>query len=152
MLNRLLPRTADNDYRGYKPALWLFAAVVIMKSVMSLNFIVNGRRVATFADGIPLDTFTPAGAQTVIALFAIWAFAQLVICALSLAILLRYRALVPLMFAFLAAEHLGRKLILQILPIARTGTPPASLINGVLLAVMVVGLALSLGRPGGGVG
>jgi hypothetical protein len=111
-LNQLLPRQADNGYHGHKFALWLFAVVVILKVIMSLNSIFNGRVVATSADGIPLDTFTPAAAQTVVALFAIWAIAQLIICLLCIVVLARYRAMIPLMFGLLLLEHLGRKLIL----------------------------------------
>jgi hypothetical protein len=48
------------------------------------------------------------------------------------------------MFALLLLEHLSRKLILLFLPIVRTGTPPGFFVNLVLLAVMMVGLALSL--------
>jgi hypothetical protein len=147
MLNQLLPRQADNGYHGHKFALWLFAVVVILKVIMSLNSIFNGRVVATSADGIPLDTFTPAAAQTVVALFAIWAIAQLIICLLCIVVLARYRAMIPLMFGLLLLEHLGRKLILQVMPIVRTGTPPGFVVNLVLLALIVVGLALSLWSP-----
>jgi hypothetical protein len=144
MLNRLLPRHVDNAYHGHKLALWLFAVVVLMKVIMSLNSIFNGRAVATSADGIPLDTFAPAAAQTVVALFAIWAVAQLTICLLCIVVLARYRAMIPLMFALLLLEHLGRKLVLQVIPIVRTGAPPGFVVNLVLLALIVVGLALSL--------
>jgi hypothetical protein len=145
VFNRLLPQPADNSYRGYRLALWIFALLVLMKVAMSLNSIFNGHAVASTADGIPLDTFTPAGAQAVVALFAIWGLGHLMICVLCITVLVRYRALVPFMFALLLLEHLGRKLILQVMPIARTGASPGSIVNLVLLAVMVAGLALSLG-------
>jgi predicted tellurium resistance membrane protein TerC len=145
VFNRLLPQPADNSYRGYRLALWIFALLVLMKVAMSLNSIFNGHAVASTADGIPLDTFTPAGAQAVVALFAIWGLGHLMICVLCITVLVRYRALVPFMFALLLLEHLGRKLILQVMPIARTGAPPGSIVNLILLAVMVAGLALSLG-------
>jgi hypothetical protein len=48
------------------------------------------------------------------------------------------------MFALLLLQHLSRSLIHLLLPIVRTGTPPGFYINLVLLALMVVGLALSL--------
>jgi hypothetical protein len=48
------------------------------------------------------------------------------------------------MFALLLLYQLSRQLILRFLPIPRTGTPPGSAINLVLLGVMIVGLALSL--------
>jgi hypothetical protein len=144
LTDRLLPQRVDNTYRGYKLALWLFGAVVLMKLAMSLNSISNGYVVASSADGIPLDTFPSAAAQTVVALFAIWGLAHLVICLLCILVLVRYRSMVPLMLALLLLEHLSRKLILQFLPIVRTGTPPGFFINVILLALMIVGLALSL--------
>lgn len=144
MLNPLLPRHVDNNYRGYKFALWLFALLVLVKVVMSVNSIFNGYSVASSADGIPLDTFTPAGAETVVSLFALLGLSRLMICLLCILVLVRYRAIIPFMFALLLLEHLSRKLILHFLPIPRTGTPPGSAINLVLLAVMIVGLALSL--------
>lgn len=149
MFRQLLPQRIDNSYRGHNLALWLFGLIVLMKTAMSLNSILLGHKVATSADGIPLDTFSPAAAQTIVALFAIWGLAQLMICLLCTLVLFRYRAIVPLMFAFLLLEHLGRKLVLQFIPIARTGTPPGSYVNLALLTVMIVGLALSLSRKNG---
>jgi hypothetical protein len=134
-------------YRGYKLALWCFALVVLMKAGISLNSIFNGYLVASSADGIPLDSYTPAGAQTVISLFAIWGLSQLMICLLCVLVLVRYRAMIPLMFALLLLEHLSRKLILHFLPIAKSGRPPGSIVNLVLLSLMIVGLALSLRGP-----
>lgn len=144
MIGRLLPQRADNTYHGHKLALWLFGVLVLLKIIISLNSIFNGRDVASSADGIPLDTFTPAGAQAVVSLFALLGLAQLMLCLLSALVLIRYRALVPFMFALLLLEHLSRKLILQFLPVVKTGTPPGSIVNLALLALTIVGLALSL--------
>ncbi len=144
LTDRLLPQRVDNTYRGHKLALWLFGAVVLMKLAMSLNSIFNGYVVASSADGIPLDTFPSAAAQTVVSLFAIWGLAHLMICLLCILVLARYRSMVPFMFAFLLLEHLSRKLLLQFVPMLRTGTPPGFYINLGLLTLMIVGLALSL--------
>ena len=144
LTDQFLPRRVDNTYRGYKLALWLFALVVVMKIAMSLNSIFNGYMVASSADGIPLDTFPSSAAQTVVALFAIWGLAHLMICLLCILVLARYRSMVPLMLALLLLEHLSRRLILQFLPIVRTGTPPGFFVNLILLALMIAGLALSL--------
>jgi hypothetical protein len=144
VLNRLLPRQVDNTYRGYRLALWLFALVVLVKVAMSVNSIFNGHTVASSADGIPLDTFTPAGAQAVVSLFAAWGLGQLILCLLCIVVLVRYRALVPFLFAVLLLEHLSRRLIFLVMPIVRTGTPPGVFVNLALVALMVVGLTLSL--------
>jgi hypothetical protein len=95
LTDRLLPQRVDNTYPGYKLAIWLFGAVVLMKLAMSLNSIFNGYVVASSADGIPLDTFSSAAARTVVALFAIWGLAHLMICLLCILVLARYRSMVP---------------------------------------------------------
>lgn len=147
-MNALFPKTFDNTYRGRRLALWLFGVLVFMKLAMSLNSIFNGYKIATSADGIPLDTYPPAAAQTFVAAFALLGLSNLIICLLCLLVLIRYRTMVPLMFALLLLEHLGKRLILMFLPIVRTGTPPAPVINLILLGLMIAGLALSLWRRG----
>lgn len=144
MFSQLFPQRIDNTYRGHKLALWLFGLLMLMKTAMSVNSIFLGHKVATSADGIPLDTFPPAAAGTIISMFAIWGLAHLMICLLCVLVLFRYRAMVPLMFAFLLLEHLGRKLVLHYLTIARSGAPPGNYVNLILLAVMIAGLTLSL--------
>jgi hypothetical protein len=144
VFNQLLPRQIDNTYRGYRLALWLFAVLVLVKVAMSLNCIFNGRTVAISADGIPLDAYPSAAAQTIVALFAIWGLAHLMFSAVSVVVLIRYRNMVPLMFTLLLLEHLGRRLTLYFIPLVRTGTPPGFFVNLALLTVMLVGLALSL--------
>ena len=98
----------------------------------------------TVADGIPLDRYTTAGAQTLVSLFAILGFTQFLICLLGVLALARYRNLVPLMFTLLLLQYLGGRVILRLLPIVRVGTPPGFYVNLALLALMIVGLALSL--------
>jgi hypothetical protein len=152
MLNQLLPPRADNAYRGHNVALWLFALLLFVKTAMSVNTIFNGYHIASAADGIPLDTFTPAGARAVVAVFASAGLARLMICFLCMLVLLRYRSLIPFMFALLLVEHLGKQLILYFLPIARRGTPPGHFINLFLFLIVLSGLVLSLrdrGSPRG---
>jgi len=148
MFDRLLPQRVDNTYRGHKVALWLFALLLLMKGAISVNSILNGDLVARSADGIPLGSFTPAGARAVVSLFGLLGISQLAFCLLGILVLVRYRALVPFLFALLLLEHLGRRLFLQLMPIVRAGNPPGPFVNLILLAVMIVGRALSLWRRG----
>jgi hypothetical protein len=144
MLNTLLPQVIDNRYRGRRAALWLLAFILLVKGAMGLNSIFNGHGVASSADGIPLDTFTPAGASAVVSFLALWGWSLLLFSLLGALALVRYRAMVPLVFLLLLLEQLGRKWILLALPIAKVGAPPAFSINAALIAVMLIGLALSL--------
>ena len=146
MIEHILPRTIDNTYRGRILAIWLFVPVLVMKTGIALGMIFNGREAAQSADGLPLDTFGAACSDAVVAFLAIWGLAQLLFSVFGILALVRYRALVPFMFVLLVLEHLARKWLLLVKPIARTGTPPGSYINLVLLAMMIAGLALSLWR------
>jgi hypothetical protein len=70
------------------------------------------------------------------------------LCLLGILVLVRYRALIPLMFALFLLEYLGVTLILRFIPINGTGIPIGSYVNLALVAVALVGLVLSLRSQG----
>ncbi len=147
MLDRLLPRHVDDGYRGHRLGLWLFGLFLVVRLAMSVGTMVRGREVAVTADGIPLDSFGPAGAQAVVSILALLGLAQLLLALVGVVVLARYRALVPLALVLLVVEYVGRRIVLRVLPIPRTGAPPGGIVNLVLLGVMIVALVLSLWRP-----
>jgi hypothetical protein len=144
MFNHLFPQRLDATYRGSRPALWLFALVVAVKTVQSLGAIFNGYTTAIAADGIPLDTFAPDAAAAMLSIFARSGVRHLMLCVVGIVVMVRYRALIPLMFTLFVLEYLGVTLTLRFIPIHGTGTPPASYVNLALAAVALVGLGLSL--------
>ena len=144
MLDEILPRNIDNIFHGQKLALWFLVFIVLMKIAQSLAVIFGGPSVISSADGIPLDTYSPAAAQTVVSLWALLGLTRLWISLLCMLVLARYRSMVPFMFLLLLLHDLGRNLLLHLLPIARTGTPLGPMVNLVLLALTIVGFALSL--------
>ncbi len=144
MLDRVLPRRIDNTFRGHIAGLWLFGLVLAVKGLQSVMVIFNGNSIARSADGIPLDSFPPAAAQTVVALFALTGFSRLVVVALCVLVLFRYRAAVPFMFAVLAVDYLLKSLLLHFLPVPTVGSVPGPTMNLVVFGVMLVGLVLSL--------
>jgi hypothetical protein len=144
LISRIVPQQIDNQYRGQKLALWLFGFVVFVKALQMVVSIVNGYSTLRNADGIPLDTYPVAAAQTIVALAALLAFTYLVVCFIATVVLVRYRRAVPFMFALLLLDYVSRRVILHFLPVVRVGTPPGFIVNSVLVAIMVVGLALSV--------
>lgn len=144
MLERLLPQRIDNLYRGYKAGLWVFGVVVALKMLQSLAIIFNGYSTAKDADGIPLDTYPPAAAQTIISLFAVASLWRLTFCSLCVIVLVRYRSAVPLMFAFLSLNYVLGELLLRFIPLVRVGSPAGPYVNLVAFGLMLVGLVLSL--------
>jgi hypothetical protein len=145
MLERLFPRQADNRFEGLRPALWLLGLLIFLKLAMSLNSILNTESVAAGADGIPLASYGPAAAREVLLLFALMALGHLAITLIALAALIRWRALVPFIYLVLLGEQLARRTIAQsyAAPGARL-TDVAWYVNYGLLALLVIGLALSL--------
>jgi hypothetical protein len=145
ILGRLFPRQADNTFRGHRAALWLLGLFIALKLAMSVNSMVNTASVAAGADGLPLDSYGPAAAQTVLMLFALTALGQLTITVFALITLIRYRAMVPFIYLLLLGEQLARRFIVQDYAVARTeGIPAGWYVTLGLLALLTLGLVLSL--------
>lgn len=149
MFDKLLPQPIDNTYSGSKIALWLFGLIVFVHILQSVMVIVNGHLVAQSADGIPLENYPAAAAQTILAIFTVSALRRLIISLICAVVLFRYRSAVPLMFVVLGLSYLGGQVIFQFVPIVRVGTPPGVVMNLIMFGLTIVGLALSLWRRGG---
>ncbi|HEX8622911.1 MAG TPA: hypothetical protein VF718_13170 [Allosphingosinicella sp.] len=151
MVERLFPRHVDNRFQGLRPALWLLGLLIALKLVMSLNSILNSATVAAGADGIPLASYGPEAARQVLLLFALMALGHLALTLIALAVLIRWRSLVPFIYLVLLGEALARRIIVQVnaAPGARM-TDIAWFVNYGLIALLVLGLALSLGHARGG--
>ena len=108
MLERLFPKTADNDYRGNRIALWVFVPITVATLVRSGIHIFRADGGAQSIATIPLDTYSDPAATAVILVFALWGLSQLLLGLLYLVVLVRYRALIPLMYLTLILEYGGR--------------------------------------------
>lgn len=148
MVGGLVPKRLDDDYRGHRLAPWLLGLVIALKGTQSLAVILAGYATAKGADGVPLDSFTPEAAQTVLAVFAQGSLWRLFFCLLCALLLFRYRSAVPLMLALFALNYLAAQLLFQFAPLPRVGAPVGPLVNLLSFVVMCLGLALSLWRRG----
>ncbi len=148
MFDRLLPRSVDNTYGGRKLALWLLALVTAVRIGQSVLIISNGYFTVQRDDGIPLDTYPPDAAHTVVSLYALYALVRLILSLLCGLVLVRYRGAVPFMLAVLPLNYLAVQLILRFVPLVTAGTPPGSIVNRTVMALTAIGLALSLWERG----
>jgi len=80
----------------------------------------------------------------VIFAFALWGSAQLIYALLQWIVILRYRSLVPLMWAVQLLETLGRILVGHLKPVTFAYTPPGTYQNYIYLALTALMLGLSL--------
>ena len=144
MFDRLFPSSAASQYSGGRGAVWLATLLVLVKMAIALGSMFNGHYAASVVDGIPLDQYTPAGAQAVLALFANLGFSQLLIGAIGLLVVARYRALLPGYLLLLVLEHGGRKAIALFLPIPRVGGAGGGTVTWAIIGLLVLALVLSL--------
>ena len=80
--------------------------------------------------------------------FARLGLRHLMLCLPGILVLVRYRALIPSMFALFLLEYLGVTPILRLIPINGTGTPIGAYVSLAIVAVAIVGLVLSLRSQG----
>ncbi|MBV8977029.1 MAG: hypothetical protein JOZ13_06580 [Alphaproteobacteria bacterium] len=147
MLNRMFPKTLDNAYRGHWGAVAIMVLLLLGRFAMTINGTLNTAFVAVSADGIPLSSYDAAAAQTVIALFALAAISNLGLGLLGLVALLRYRAMLPLVYLLTLIQSVASRLVIWAHPIVRGNVPTATLgfafVLG-LLALTAIGFVLSL--------
>jgi hypothetical protein len=149
MLSRIFPTQVDNNYRGNRLAIWFLVPIILLRGLIGFNSIFFARSVATSADGVPLDSFTPAAAGTVLALFALLGLFSLLLALLGLVVLVRYRAMIPFLylFLFLLIQEVGNKAVLLAYPVTRSassGAPAGSIVVFAILAMTLIGFVLSL--------
>jgi len=144
MLDRLIPSPSAFSYRGSIAAVWLASVLVLVKVAIALGAILNGHYAASVVDGIPIDSYTPAGTQAFLAMFGNLGLSQLAIGAVGCVVILRYRALLPGFLLLLVIEYLARKGLAVVLPVQRVGGAGGGLASWSIFVALLVALALSL--------
>jgi len=155
MLSRLFPNHFDNNYRGYKLAIWFFVPLLLFKTAMSVNAVgwnplITNREVLQLADRIPLDTFSTNAADAAVLLFALWGVTHLMLNVFGFIAVVRYRTMIPLLYLLMAIDHIGRRALVDVYPIIKTlrteetFVVPVSLI---LIALLLIGFGMSLTTP-----
>ncbi|MFL0355651.1 hypothetical protein ACI5KX_04160 [Erythrobacter sp. GH1-10] len=155
MLEKIFPKQFDNQYRGHWVALVLLWIITAFKTLMAYNTAINSRYGAVNADGIPIDSYSPEAGIMVLNIFAKLGNMHFIIVALSLLALIRYRAMVPLIYLILVYEYLTRRLITMVwldVPYMRIADDTAGLIVQSLFLAMVIGFGLSIWSRGSDAG
>ena len=146
MIDLLFPRVIDNRFRGQWLGYWLLAPVLVLKFGIAFASILTPRQ-ANKADAIDLATYSEAALRDAATSTALLGLLHLCIGLIGLLAMIRYRAMVPLVFLWLVVEFLGRRAILTLYPIERVPGPSSgSVVNLILAAMLVLGLALSVWR------
>ncbi len=155
MLARLFPKQFDNDFRGHPLAIWLLVPIVVIRLLQGVNCILRPAAIATSADAIPLDRFAPDASAVIVLLFALSALSFLLFALQGILALVRYRSMIPLLYAWLLIDTFARRALNFVHPTVESvptgGHSIGFYVNLALLAAMAAGFALSLiARPDGG--
>lgn len=138
--NRLLP-TEQHARRGLNWRDGLLVAVAGISTMRSLIHLLAPDGGAMSIAGINVDL---AGGGNVIAIFAQWGASQLVLALIYWVVIVRYRALVSLMWIIILVEQLLRALAGHLKPIVTDAPPPGEYWTYILMAVSLLVLAFSL--------
>ena len=145
----LLPTAIDNTFSGRKASLWFFYVVTAITLWRSQHHLLAADGGAQSIATIPLDTYSAEASGTVIGIFALWGLSQLVIGIIYLAACLRYKALIPLLYALGSIEYGVRAFYIgHYKPIEKMGNAPGAIINIPLMIILIAMLLLSLWRKG----
>jgi hypothetical protein len=123
-----------------------------MKGAQGAVSILNTRDVLAGPDAIPLASYGAAAADTVVALTVLLGFMLLMLAVIAIIVLVRYRALIPLMFVVQLFVQVGSRVLLGLNPIERVvqesagfaGQPIGFWVNLGILALTLFGFVLSL--------
>lgn len=146
-LDVLLPRAANNDYRGGRVPLYFFYALIAMTTFRSLvHFLKDDSGVNSIAS-IILFSGTPDPNNVVYMFSSLWGSQQIIMVMVYVIVLVRYRNLIPLMWALMVVEvffRLGVGLIHPLTPDYYMRTPPGKLGNLPMLAIGFTMLVLAV--------
>ena len=141
LISTLLPLPAGNVIRGPRLPVYVFALIAVISTVRSAIHLLAPDGGARSIAGMDLSV---PGADGIVFAFALWGSAQLVYALIQLAVVFRYRSLVPAMYVLLILEVLLRMLVGRRKPVHFSHTPPGAFANWVILPVAILMLMISV--------
>ena len=143
-INPLIPKTASNDYHGYKIAQYIFIPLIVLTIVRScIHLLAQDGGAVSIAS---LDVSGPAG-QNVISIFSQWGLSQLLMGVVYAIVYIRYKNLISICYLFLIIEYVGRMMVGLAKPMVTVFTPPGAFLNYIMVPISICMLILSLMIP-----
>lgn len=140
IMQRILPKSADNTYLGAKTAYIFFVLISVISFARSLVHVFLPDGGASVIAGLDLT----ADSKNIVFAFGLWGISQVVYALIQMLVAFRYKSLIPLMIIILIIETLGRMMVGIIKPPILFHTPPGGFANWIMLPLAIVMLLLSL--------
>ena len=113
MLRILFPRVIDNVFRGQWVGFWLLAPVLIIKLGIAIVSMAAPQH-ANSADAIDVSSFSAVALRDAWTSTALLGLVHLAIGLMGVLAMVRYRAMIPLIYLWLILEFLARRVFLEI--------------------------------------
>jgi len=141
---KIIPKKAENDYKGYKVAEIAFLIIVMLTIIRSLiHFIAPDGG----AQSIATINLNIEGAEIIIGMFALWGISQLLLGIVYLIVFKYYKNLIPLMYILIILEYSLRIVVGFIKPFQTMGIAPGAIGNFIILPFALVMLIFSILNP-----
>ena len=147
MFGRLFPRQFDNSYRGPWLALVILGLLLFFRLAQTGMGLVSPVLVIRGPDGILFDTFNAPAQAAFTYVFRLLCFLNILVCLIGVLALVRYRAMVPLIYLVLLFLLAGQKVMGLLFPVPRAPEAFGGLMILGMLTVTLLGFVLSLFRP-----
>ena len=144
LIGRVFPAQIGNTFVGHWLALWLFGALILVRLAQMVAIFIDPGVVIRSADGILIETFNQPAQVAVASIFRMLGVLNILICLLGSLVILRYRAMVPIMYLVLIALFAGQKMISIAYPIPRAPDAVGGIIVWTMFALTVIGFVLSV--------
>lgn len=144
ILNKILPTSITNTFSGKKIALYIFIIITLITIVRSIIHIVAADGGAQSIAGFPIDTYSADASKLVVLIFSMWGLSQLLMALVYVAVLIKYKSLIPLMYVLIITEYVARLLIGLAKPAVSTHTVPGGVADYVIIPVAIIMLILSV--------
>ena len=141
LIDKILPSAANNNYLGNRIALFgLICTTCLMTWRSFVHLLYQDAGLNSIGSFIIFEGI-PDPNQMLYMLGSVWGLQQLIFCLVNIAVLFRYRNLIPLMYILWLLEWLARPLVVGLLhPLGEqyfTGTTP-----GIVGAPFAVGFLI----------
>jgi hypothetical protein len=142
--NKILPKSANNEYKGYNIAKYVFLFIILFTLARSCIHIFTLDGGAGIIAGLDITGET---GQNLISLFAMWGLSQLLIGLFFIIVYMRYQNLISFCYLTLIIEYAGRITIGFFKPVISTNTPPGAIANFILVPLSIIMFILSVKVP-----
>jgi len=148
LIDKILPSEANNKYLGNQIALFgLIFTTCLMTWRSCVHLLYQDAGLNSIGSFIIFEGI-PDPNQMLYMLGSVWGLQQLIFCLVNIAVLFRYRNLIPLMYILWLVEWLARPLLVGFLhPLDEqyfTGTTPGIVVVPFAIGFLTIMLILSL--------